>query len=770
MNVTGIAAIAALLAALGPVGGKAETVQIQIAQLHVRYDPTAGHFSVTAGKQTRPFLKDGTLNGKKGTARIISVADATFGKGRAIEVAYPDGNSDQILLFADLPFVLFRSRLHNGGKEATITDRVRPVSGVIDVGVPAGRLKVLGTGGLSSAAKEPGSYMWLAATEPISRKGVVAGFLTTARGSGLVFARIDQNRVRLDAQIDYGRLRLAAGKSETLETFAVGYFDDARLGLERWADAVARVHAIKLPRQPVGYCTWYHAGASTEKKLAEQTDFAVKHLKPFGFDFVQIDDGWQDGVKKNGPRKNFTTHRRNGPYPSGMKKAADRIRAGGLTAGLWFMPFAGTFDDPWFRNRQDLFVKRSTGQPYDVKWGGTSLDMTHPEARKYVHDLVKRMTHEWGYRYLKMDGLWTGSATEMRYVNDAYRDDEIGNARFHDPEKTNIEVFRDGLRLMREAAGKDVFLLGCCAPQNMRSYGGAFGLLDAMRIGPDNKPTWPALLRGPAYGSRNYHLHGRIWYNDPDPLYVRSSLPLNDARLICSWLTISGQLSVSSDAFAALPAERLDLLKRTMPSHGLRPRPADLFEQPIPRLWLLTDKRRGLRRDVIGLFNWSDREVQLEYDLARLGLSGQVEYAVFDYWSNTLLRSIRGKLRHTLPPRGCAVWAVRPAAEHPQLLSTSRHITQGIVDVRAEKWDAGTRMLHGESRVVAGDPYELRIGTRKSRGAWKVASVAVSEQDRSAGVSVSMWEDAGLVRVTIRSTKSRDVSWQVNFRQTKAEE
>ena len=56
----------------------------------------------------------------------------------------------------------------------------------------------------------------------------------------------------------------------------------------------------------------------------------------------------------------------------------------------------------------------------------------------------------------------------------------------HDPDKTNIEAFRSGLKLVREAAGKDVFLLGCCASQNMRSYGGAFGLVDAMRVGPDN--------------------------------------------------------------------------------------------------------------------------------------------------------------------------------------------------------------------------------------------------------------------------------------------
>jgi hypothetical protein len=771
MNVRRIAAWAVVLATMTPAHAREETqVQIQTAQLHVRYEPATGRFSIASSKATAtPFVKEGKLNDKKGTARVVTVMDRTFGKGQAIEVSYPGGNSDQVLLFAELPFVLFRSRLHNGGKEATITNKVRPLAAFVDLGIPAARLKVLGTGGLHDAGKGAGSYMWLALADPKTRKGVVAGWLTTARGSGAVFAAADGDTVRLDAQLDYGALRLTAGKSETLETFALGFFDDARLGLEAWADAVARVHAIKLPPQPAGYCTWYHAGASTEKKLAEQTAFAARHLKPYGFSFIQIDDGWQEGVKKNGPRKNFTTHRLKGPYPSGMKKAAEQIRSHGLTAGLWFMPFAGTFDDPWFAERQDWFVHRADGKPFDVKWGGTSLDMTHPEARKYLRDMIRQITQEWGYRYLKLDGLWTGSATEMRYINDAYVEDQIGNARFHDPEKTNIEAFRDGLRLVRKAAGKDVFLLGCCAPQNMRSYGGAFGLVDAMRIGPDNKPQWPALLRGPVYGSRNYHLHGRIWYNDPDPLYVRNALPLEEVRLICSWITVSGQLSVSSDGFAELSPERLDVLKRTLPSHGLQPRPVDLFEEAIPRVWLLTDERHGQRRDVIGLFNWSGREVRLEYPLDRLGLPENGEYAAFDYWSNRLLPPLKGKAEVSLPRHGCAVWAVRRVSGHPQLLSTSRHITQGIVDVLAEKWDAEKRVLGGQSRVVGGDNYELRVLTRTGREGWRVAAVELAEEDRAAGAAVSFKEEDGLVRVRIRSRESRDVRWWVRFQERPGE-
>ena len=286
---------------------------------------------------------------------------------------------------------------------------------------------------------------------------------------------------------------------------------------------------------------------------------------------------------------------------------------------------------------------------------------------------------------------------------------------------------------MREAAGPGVFLLGCCAPQNMRSYGGAFGLLDAMRIGPDNGPAWASLLRGPTYGSRNYHLNGRIWWNDPDPVYVRASVPTSHARLICSWVTVAGQLAVSSDEFAKLPPERLDLLKRTMPPHGLPARPVDLFDRPLPRVWVVSDRRGPVRRDVVGLFNWDSAPAEIDEPMGRLGLDAAGEYAAFDYWTNALLPPVKGRLRVTLAaavsgegkeakptdaPNACAVLAVRELLDRPQAISTSRHLTQGLVDLGDEAWDAASSTLSGTSRVVGGDAYELRILTRSTRGPW----------------------------------------------------
>jgi hypothetical protein len=423
------------------------------------------------------------------------------------------------------------------------------------------------------------------------------------------------------------------------------------------------------------------------------------------------------------------------------------------------MPFAGTYYDPFFRDHPDWFASFADGKPYETAWGGTCLDMTNPKARDYVRQTVERIAGDWGYQYFKIDGLWTGTATRQQYVNSGYKDDGIGDAVLHDPDKTNLEAYREGLRLVRQAAGSNVFILGCNGPQNMRSYGGAFGFLDGMRIGPDNQSDWKSLLRGPTFGSRHYFLHGRVWYNDPDPIYVRESMPLNHARVICSWVTLSGQLNLCGEWLPGLPPERLDLLKRTMPSHGLLPRPADLFDHEIPNVWLLTDTRRDPRRDVIGIFNWDSVEQRFDYSLDRLGLDGAQEYVVYDYWRNAPASSIRGRLQITVPAESCLVLAVRPKAKQPQLISTSRHITQGMVDVLEEKWDADALTLSGVSKVVANDPYELRIFSSTP-----AETATVSSADESAGIKTKVAQTEGLVRATIESPVSRDVSWSVKFK------
>ena len=80
----------------------------------------------------------------------------------------------------------------------------------------------------------------------------------------------------------------------------VGFFDDARVGLECFADSVAEQYDIKLKAKPSLYCTWYNTFRGTnEENLFKTVDLIQeKRLPDYGLNVIQIDDGWQAGIEK----------------------------------------------------------------------------------------------------------------------------------------------------------------------------------------------------------------------------------------------------------------------------------------------------------------------------------------------------------------------------------------------------------------------------------------------------------------------------------------
>ncbi|HJQ79703.1 MAG TPA: hypothetical protein VJ828_07095 [Lacipirellulaceae bacterium] len=699
-----------------------------------------------------------------GAVRREDRESTTWGRGQSIVLQWTDHSLAIVTLYQGLPFAVIQDVIVNSDVKDIRLSRREFAAFEITAGKPVDDCRAFGTFGLEPIrdARNPGSYNHLAIVQPESRSGVVMAWLTHERASGVLFYDREpgDDSVRVTARQDYGQLRLRPSDPAPSESLLVGYFADARLGLEAYAEAARDYYKIQLPPQPSVYCTWYHAGASNERQIREQAEFAARQLKPFGFGVIQIDDKWQDGISRDGPRRIFTRHRPDGPFPSGMKATADDIKSRGLTPGLWYMPFAATSYDPYYADRPQLFATKD-GKPFEVRWGGTCLDLTNPDAQELVRARTQTICNDWGYRYLKTDGMWTGMATAIAYINDGYKEDNLGEATLGNADMTHVEAYRTGLRIVRQTAGKEVFILGCNLAQNMRILGPSIGFVDAMRVGPDNKPTWSQMTRGPSSGSNLYFLHGRVWYNDPDPVYVRPQVPLHQAQALLSWVTLSGQLHANSYYYADLPPERFDLLKRAIPSHGLLPRPVDLFDERTPRIWLLEDARRETPFYLLGLFNWdAEKSAHIDQSFKRIGLPPGDRYITFDYWDDKFGINEGDAVHMMIDAASCRILALRPMAERPQLISTSRHITQGVVDVISESWDADSKSLSGVSRVVAGDPYELRIA-RAASSDWRLVETTVGEAVNASIKLVS--EEAAGWRVRIDSPTNQELHWVVRF-------
>jgi hypothetical protein len=759
-----------VIAATAPVARAVPALPLKIENqfLSVSCDDGGRSFSVADKASGVAFLTDGKLDGNSSGARVETASDPIFGAGKRIVVSLSGGGEDSLELYGGLPFVLVRGTRVNPGAEALDISNVTVAIFSIDLRADLSTVKTMGTGGLLPADQNPGSYLFLTCADSKSRNGVVAGWLTEDRGSGVVFSDIKDGKVQFRARADYGRLRIPAGKSAQLETLAIGYFGDARVGEELYAEAIKKQYAIHLPEPSAVYCTWYsdkHHDAGDEKSTVELARFAEENLKPFGFGCVQVDDEWQDGPHLNGPRRGFDRVRPDGPYAHGIAPVAEEVQKAGLQFGLWWLPFGRNFQDPAYKDRQDWFVKGLDGKPYDTAWGGTCLDLTNPDVQAHLASISK-IIRSWGVTYYKMDGLWTGEACAQIYINDGYKEDHFGNTQpFHDPLVSNVEAYRNGLRLIRQNAGPGVFFSGCCVAQNMRELA-AIGLVDSMRIGPDYDADHQGARTGPLRGSRLYFLNGRVWWNDPDPCIVRAkggrAATLALARMSASWVSLTGQFFLNSDWFPDLPPERLNILKRTMSHHHAVARPVDYFENELATTWLITDTNQNVERDVIGLFNYGNTPLEVDDSAAMIGLRSGKTYEAFDFWDNVPLPSFRERFGASVPPHSCRVIAVRADEDHPMLLSTSRHVTQGMIDVRDERWKEGS--LSAVSTVVGNDPYELRIvAPSSSRAKWKFVSASLSAEDTAAGATISQKEDSQLIRLVIRSAASRSVNWTAHF-------
>jgi len=261
--------------------------------LTVTYSSTAKSLEVTFKSGKKTFLKNVIPNGATGIARKEGMVSAAFGKGIALVIPTADGGSVSFTLYPSQPFLFVNKIINNASNNNVDIQKLNPLTFSVDLGKPAAALKTLGTGGLLDPDKNPGSYVFLTTVDPTTRNGVITGWLTNEKGSGVVFSGIKNDLVEIKTQIDYGHFLLPAGKSESTETLLIGYFDDARLGEEEFADAIAKQQNIKLKLRAAVYCTWYsekNGGAGSESSSIELAKFVKNNLKPFGLGVIQIDD------------------------------------------------------------------------------------------------------------------------------------------------------------------------------------------------------------------------------------------------------------------------------------------------------------------------------------------------------------------------------------------------------------------------------------------------------------------------------------------------
>jgi alpha-galactosidase len=336
---------------------------------------------------------------------------------------------------------------------------------------------------------------------------------------------------------------------------------DRQIALRRWAGAVAQItpaHVASPAAEPiVGWCSWYALYAQiTEATIADRLRSLAALPRTRGRDqrdVFLIDDGF---TPEMGDWLEMKPQ-----FPRGVAPLLADARAKGFTPGLWIAPLlVGNRSNLYAVHPDWVLADVDSGAPLPVmtfygefRWHKRSeeyyaLDLTHPDAARYLDRVLRTWRTEWGCDYFKIDFMHAGT--------------EWGpdRARRYRTSVSRIEAWRAGLQLIRTALGDDAVINGCGCP-----IWASIGLVDAVRIGRDMGVEWTgeqsarSLLRDQVL--RQFG-NGVLWQADPDCVLLRDRFHhLSDAEVetLARFGAAAGGVLMTSDDMGELSKGRMTL-------------------------------------------------------------------------------------------------------------------------------------------------------------------------------------------------------------------
>ena len=552
---------------------------------------------------------------------------------------------------------------------------------------------------------------------------LLMGFLSQLGHLARFVLRTDASRAALDfleAECEFDGCVVPPGGERTSQWALMMVGPDPHALVADFADRVGRYHGVAPPagRAPSVWCSWQFYGPDfAEADLAENLDDAARPRMPF--DVALIDECWD---------MSWGDWQGNAGWPSGMKAAADAMRAAGRTPGIWTCPFLARTTSKLAAERPEWLLRLDDGSRQVFKMDGENnvLDPTFPGVTDFIEALYRRLARDWGFTYHKLD-----------FLRSVIMDRRV---RFHDPTATRLEAYRRGLEAVRRGLGPEPFLSVCGG-----HYGGSLGLADSQRSGSDVASLWteerPALPKLKQNILRTWM--NRLWHVDPDAMVVRRRAePISDARhgfLSLGLLTddeartiavnqyVGGGLVCFSEKLPELHDDRRVLYRHVIPSIASPGLPVDLFAPGCPSIVLTRVK--PVCDDLapwvtVAVLNWEDEPMQRELHLTDaiagcLRADRLLAYEFFGQRDLGLGSPGDALPLGEIPAHGCRLVRLAPWNGRDAVLAgTDLHFSGGGVEIAA--WHATGSAVEGRlatpwdgpvSVAVAfaeGDAYTLR--------------------------------------------------------------
>jgi hypothetical protein len=258
----------------------------------------------------------------------------------------------------------------------------------------------------------------------------------------------------------------------------------------------------------------------------------------------------------------------------------------------------------------------------------------------------------------------------------------------------------------------------------------------------------------------------RVLYNqDTDSKNIaRLQGSRDQVRSVVTMAYVTTGRFLLANSFSQFSDETFHDLTRTFPypTENRSARPIDAFVSEYPMVY---DFKVDDGWHQVTFYNGDfEKENNIGINLAgeavdgALGLDPAKSYHVYDFWNDRYVGIYKGsaRLEQTNRPGEARMLSVREVTPHPRVLSSDRHIMQGYLDMSDEKWNDGTKILSGTSKVIGGDPYILTI----TSSGFEPEKVSTSNTD--ARISLIKSEN-GLIKIRIESDSNSTVKWQISY-------
>ncbi|NBD27983.1 glycoside hydrolase family 27 protein [Paenibacillus glycinis] len=182
------------------------------------------------------------------------------------------------------------------------------------------------------------------------------------------------------------------------------------------ADRVAQAANNGLAQKPLmgwsSYSMQVYSGNGawiTAAQLKAQSDAMHAKLQSHGYEYINVDAGWNGGMDGYGRPVPSTVL-----YPNGLMDVIDYVHANGQKFGLYMIPGmspqAYNDDLPIFGapgcSMQDIAVQPLTTADY---WGlGYKINFANPCAQSYINSIADLFA-SWGVDFVKFDSVTPGS-------------------------------------------------------------------------------------------------------------------------------------------------------------------------------------------------------------------------------------------------------------------------------------------------------------------------------------------------------------------------